>query len=347
MTDDPRSAGPEPARGNSAAGAGRAVGRATPPGGVAIPDDGVEPLTGAATPGAGASADEEQVVSRDQQTSTTEGGAEAAAHPSGAGAASAAPRDVLAEALAQAKVKVAEATRAGDAARARAAEAAKIAEEAAEAEAAQATGAARAADPAGCAARAADPAGGGETDGPAEPEAAAGTAAEAAEPAVAAEAPSVTEAQVLGVTGLFAELEALRAALDERTADLQRVVAEYANYRKRVDRDRALVVEQATGNVLAVLLPVLDDLDRAREHGDLVGPFGAVAEQLTNALTRFGLSPFGAKGDPFDPTQHEAVSHSLSAEVTEPTCVDIMRRGYVLGERLLRPALVAVAEAAS
>ena len=73
---------------------------------------------------------------------------------------------------------------------------------------------------------------------------------------------------------LGAELEALRSELDERTRDLQRVTAEYANYRKRVDRDRALVVEQATGNVLAALLPVLDDLDRARDHGDLVGPFG-------------------------------------------------------------------------
>jgi molecular chaperone GrpE len=144
--------------------------------------------------------------------------------------------------------------------------------------------------------------------------------------------------------GLGAELAALRTALEERTRDLQRVTAEYANYRKRVDRDRALVVEQASGNVLGALLPVLDDLDRARDHGDLVGPFGAVAEQLTGALTKFGLTVFGAKGDPFDPTRHEAVAHLTSAEVTEPTCIDVMRRGYLLGERLLRPALVAVAD---
>ncbi|UWZ36726.1 nucleotide exchange factor GrpE [Dactylosporangium roseum] len=144
--------------------------------------------------------------------------------------------------------------------------------------------------------------------------------------------------------GLGAELAALRTELDERTRDLQRVTAEYANYRKRVDRDRALVVEQATGNVLGALLPVLDDLDRARDHGDLVGPFGAVADQLTTALTKFGLTVFGAKGDPFDPTRHEAVAHLTSAEVTEPTCVDVMRRGYLLGERLLRPAMVAVAD---
>lgn len=145
-------------------------------------------------------------------------------------------------------------------------------------------------------------------------------------------------------TSLGAELEALRVDLDERTRDLQRVTAEYANYRKRVDRDRALVTEQATGSVLAALLPILDDLDRAREHGDLVGPFGSVAEQLTTALGKFGLTPFGAEGDPFDPTQHEAVTHQTSAEVTEPTCVQVMRRGYLVGERLLRPALVGVAD---
>ncbi|MFG1949802.1 nucleotide exchange factor GrpE [Micromonospora sp. NPDC048830] len=143
---------------------------------------------------------------------------------------------------------------------------------------------------------------------------------------------------------LGAELEALRAELDERTRDLQRVTAEYANYRKRVDRDRSLVQEQATGSVLAALLPILDDLDRAREHGDLVGPFGTVAEQLTTALGKFGLTAFGEQGDPFDPTRHEAVAHQTSADVTEPTCVQVMRRGYQLGERLLRPAMVAVAD---
>jgi molecular chaperone GrpE len=150
------------------------------------------------------------------------------------------------------------------------------------------------------------------------------------------------DAGVLGPLG--AELEALRAELDERIRDLQRITAEYANYRKRVDRDRGLVGEQATGAVLSALLPVLDDLDRAREHGDLVGPFGAVAEQLSGTLAKFGLSPFGEKGDPFDPTRHEAVAHLTSAEVSEPTCVEVMRRGYLLGDRLLRPALVAVAD---
>ena len=141
-----------------------------------------------------------------------------------------------------------------------------------------------------------------------------------------------------------AELEALRAELDERTKDLQRVTAEYANYRKRVERDRGVVAEQAVASVLTALLPVLDDLDRAREHGDLVGPFGAVAEQLTGALTKFGLTAFGEKGDPFDPNRHEAVAHTTSAEVTGPTCIEVMRRGYLLGDRLLRPALVTVAD---
>ena len=141
-----------------------------------------------------------------------------------------------------------------------------------------------------------------------------------------------------------AELETLRRDLGELTRDLQRVTAEYANYRKRVDRDRTLVAEQATGVVLTQLLPVLDDLDRARDHDDLVGPFGSVAEQLIAALTKFGLTAFGAKGDPFDPTLHEAVSHTSSPDVTETTCVEVMRRGYLLGERLLRPALVGVAD---
>ncbi|SDY22266.1 molecular chaperone GrpE [Micromonospora pattaloongensis] len=143
---------------------------------------------------------------------------------------------------------------------------------------------------------------------------------------------------------LGAELEALRAELEERTRDVQRVSAEYANYRKRVDRDRGVAAEQTTATVLGALLPILDDLDRAREHGDLVGPFGTVAEQLTAALGKFGLTAFGEKGDPFDPTRHEAVAHLTSPEVTEPTCIDVMRRGYQVGDRLLRPALVAVAD---
>jgi molecular chaperone GrpE len=142
------------------------------------------------------------------------------------------------------------------------------------------------------------------------------------------------------------ELAAAKQALAERTADLQRVTAEYANYRKRVDRDRAATVEAATGAVLAALLPVLDDLDRAHQHGDLTGAFKAVADQLVATLEKLGLQPYGEVGDRFDPTLHEAVAHQTSAEVTEPTCVAVLRRGYKLGDRLLRVPLVAVAEPA-
>jgi molecular chaperone GrpE len=157
--------------------------------------------------------------------------------------------------------------------------------------------------------------------------------------------PAPEKAEPVESTGpLGAELEALRSELEERTRDLQRVTAEYANYRKRVDRDRGVQAEEATRLVISPLLPVLDDLDRAREHGDLVGPFAAVADQLVAALGKFGLTAFGEKGDPFDPTRHEAVAHRTSSEVTEPTCVEVMRRGYLLGDRLLRAALVAVAD---
>jgi molecular chaperone GrpE len=165
-----------------------------------------------------------------------------------------------------------------------------------------------------------------------------------AEEIVAGEVVSDGPVKVAAPTGLGAELESLRSELDERLRDLQRVTAEYANYRKRVDRDRAVVVEQAIGMVVTALLPILDDLDRAREHDDLVGPSAAMAEQLSAALAKFGLTAFGEPGDAFDPTRHEAVAHQTSADVTEPTCVAVMRRGYLLGDRLLRAALVAVAD---
>jgi molecular chaperone GrpE len=142
------------------------------------------------------------------------------------------------------------------------------------------------------------------------------------------------------------ELAAARAEAAERTADLQRITAEYANYRKRVDRDRTAVVEGATRAVLAALLPVLDDVERARQHGDLTGAFKAVADQLETTLEKLGLQPFGEVGDPFDPMLHEAVAHQGSADVTVPTCVSVLRRGFRHGERLLRPALVAVADPA-
>jgi len=134
------------------------------------------------------------------------------------------------------------------------------------------------------------------------------------------------------------------ARLAERTADLQRVQAEYANYRKRVERDRMAVREQALSSVLIGLLPVLDDIGRAREHGELAGGFKSVAESLEAVAVKLGLTAYGENGDPFDPNLHEALMHSYSPEVSEPTCVRILQPGYKVGDRVLRPARVAVAE---
>ncbi|MDP9093202.1 MAG: nucleotide exchange factor GrpE [Actinomycetota bacterium] len=140
--------------------------------------------------------------------------------------------------------------------------------------------------------------------------------------------------------------DALTAALAERTADLQRVQAEYANYRKRADRDRLAAGDVAISRVLAELLPVLDDIDRARSHDDLTGALKAVADHLEVIFTKLGLEAFGEVGDPFDPVIHEAVMHAESDEVTEPTSTTVMRRGYRHGDRLLRPAMVGVTEPA-
>jgi molecular chaperone GrpE len=142
------------------------------------------------------------------------------------------------------------------------------------------------------------------------------------------------------------EVVALEGAVAERTADLQRLQAEYANYRKRVDRDRSMVRDMATAEVLVSLLPIVDDIDRARTHGDLTGAFKAVADQFDATLTKLGLQPFGETGDSFDPQQHEAVMHSESSDVTEPTVTSVMRRGYKYADRLVRPAMVGVSEPA-
>jgi molecular chaperone GrpE len=134
------------------------------------------------------------------------------------------------------------------------------------------------------------------------------------------------------------------ARLAERTADLQRLQAEYANYRKRVERDRVAVREQALASVLSELLPVLDDIGRARDHGELTGGFKSVAESLEASAAKLGLTAYGEAGDPFDPTLHDALMHKYSADVTEPTCVQILQPGYKVGDRIVRPARVAVAE---
>lgn len=136
----------------------------------------------------------------------------------------------------------------------------------------------------------------------------------------------------------------LARQLEERTADLQRLSAEYANYRRRVDRDREAVAVNAKAQLLGDLLSVLDDLERAAAHGDLTGPFKAVSDKLVAALQKAGLEPFGLVGEPFDPSVHEAVQHETSAEVDGPTVTTVLRAGYRLGERALRPAMVAVTD---
>ncbi|MFB9376159.1 nucleotide exchange factor GrpE [Kineococcus gynurae] len=120
--------------------------------------------------------------------------------------------------------------------------------------------------------------------------------------------------------------------------------AEYVNYRKRVDRDRDVAKNAALAGVAESLLPVLDDVHLARQHGDLSGPFAAIAEKLEATLQRFGLVRYGENGEPFDPAVHEALMHAHSDEVEVATCTQILQPGYRFGERVLRPARVAVAD---
>jgi molecular chaperone GrpE len=136
----------------------------------------------------------------------------------------------------------------------------------------------------------------------------------------------------------------LRAQVAERTADLQRLTAEYANYRRRVERDREAVVSSAKAGLATELLSVLDDVERAAAHGDLTGAFKSVAEKLVAVLQRAGLEPFGQDGEPFDPSVHEAVQHDTSPDVTGPTVTAVLRRGYRFGDRVVRAALVGVTD---
>lgn len=139
------------------------------------------------------------------------------------------------------------------------------------------------------------------------------------------------------------ELNRLRQEVAERTDDLKRLQAEYVNYRKRVERDRAAVREQALAQVLSELLPILDDIGRARVHDELVGGFKSVGEALESLVSRMGLKKYGEKGDEFDPTVHEALTMVPSADVTVPTIVEVFQPGYLMGERVVRPARVVVA----
>jgi molecular chaperone GrpE len=130
------------------------------------------------------------------------------------------------------------------------------------------------------------------------------------------------------------------------TNDLQRLQAEYANYRKRVERDRAVAHESAVGAVLIELLALLDDVDRAEQHGELSGGFKAVADQLNTITSRIGLEKYGTEGEVFDPQIHEALMHDESADVSVPTASKILQSGYKYKERILRPARVAVTDPA-
>ncbi|QIK77292.1 nucleotide exchange factor GrpE [Nocardioides piscis] len=134
----------------------------------------------------------------------------------------------------------------------------------------------------------------------------------------------------------------------EMTADLQRLQAEFLNYKRRVDRDRALIAENATYKVLQPIIEVLDTIDRAREHGELDGGFKAVAEQLERIVTGLGLTKFGAPGDVFDPTIHEALSHiGEDPDVEVTTAKVVAKAGYKINDRVVRAAQVLVVDPVS
>lgn len=136
----------------------------------------------------------------------------------------------------------------------------------------------------------------------------------------------------------------------ERLADLQRLQAEYINYKRRVDRDRAVEKDRAIAGVIESMLPVLDEIHLARQHGDLEsGPFAKIAAKLEGVLGKYGVQRYGEPGDTFDPMVHEAVMHTqaeLAPGTTETTVVQIMQPGYQMGDRVIRAALVAVADPA-
>lgn len=143
------------------------------------------------------------------------------------------------------------------------------------------------------------------------------------------------------------ELTVTRMELEERTLDLQRLQAEFLNYKRRVDRDRELLNENAKYAVLTPIIDVLDTIDRAREHEPLEGGFKATAEQLERVVAGLGLAKFGEVGDAFDPNVHEALSHiGTDAEVEVTTCKVIAKAGYKIGDRVVRAAQVLVVDPA-
>lgn len=169
-----------------------------------------------------------------------------------------------------------------------------------------------------------------------------------AEPVEESEAPAAADASAEAAAPEEPAVPTAEEQLAERTTDLQRLQAEYVNYKRRVDRDRVLVKAQGEASVLRSLLTVLDDIGRADKHGELVGGFKAVADSLQRALKGHKLEIFGAKGDEFDPRLHEALFHAgESAEVATTTVDSIIRTGYRVGEEVLRHAQVSVVDTAS
>jgi molecular chaperone GrpE len=173
--------------------------------------------------------------------------------------------------------------------------------------------------------------------GTAEPEAGTGVADDSAPPA-----------GELGAEEFRAQQQASEQLAAERLADLQRLQAEYANYRKRVDRDRAMIRDLAVASVIESLLPVLDDIHLARQHGDLeAGPLASIADKLEATLAKYGVERFGEPGAAFDPAVHDALMHvdeelAVGTEVT--TVVGVLQPGYRIGDRVVRPARVSVAD---
>jgi molecular chaperone GrpE len=184
------------------------------------------------------------------------------------------------------------------------------------------------------------------SDAPPEQQADAPEPRETAAPGVTGEAGTTDDASGAAPSDVdaAAELVAAQAKVGALTEDLQRLQAEYVNYKRRVDRDRELVKQNATFSVLSAMLPVLDDLDRAREHGELEGGFKAVADSLERIVASLGLVKFGKPGDEFDPRFHEALMHSHAPDVTTTTCQNIVSAGYQIGERVVRPARVTVVD---
>ena len=131
------------------------------------------------------------------------------------------------------------------------------------------------------------------------------------------------------------------------TNDLQRLQAEYANYRKRIERDRLVAHEMAIGAVLTELLALLDAVDLAEQHGEVTGGFKAVSDQLNAITSRIGLEKYGSEGEAFDPQIHEALMHETSADVAVATASKILQPGYKYKERILRPARVSVTDPAA